>query len=72
MNAMNGSLDTPSPPAESPGSTQSFRVAAAIAAFAVAIVLSACNTTEGVGKDIKSLGKGIEETASDAKDDMSD
>ena len=29
--------------------------------------LSACNTTEGVGKDIKSVGRGIEETAHDAK-----
>lgn len=28
---------------------------------------AACNTTEGVGKDIKSAGKGIEETAQDAK-----
>lgn len=30
--------------------------------------LASCNTTEGVGKDVKSLGKGIEETAQDAKD----
>jgi predicted small secreted protein len=29
--------------------------------------LSGCNTTEGVGKDIKSAGKGIEEAAQDAK-----
>lgn len=27
-----------------------------------------CNTTEGAGRDIKSVGKGIEEAASDAKD----
>jgi predicted small secreted protein len=29
--------------------------------------LAACNTTEGLGRDVKSLGKGVEETASDAK-----
>ncbi len=38
-----------------------------LAAMSGTAVLSACNTTEGAGKDIKSLGKGIEETASDAK-----
>lgn len=30
--------------------------------------LAACNTTEGLGRDVKSLGKGVEETAQDAKD----
>jgi len=30
--------------------------------------LTACNTTEGVGKDIKAAGEGIEDTAKDAKD----
>jgi predicted small secreted protein len=30
-------------------------------------LLAGCNTTEGAGKDVKSLGKGIEETAKDAK-----
>ncbi len=29
--------------------------------------LAGCNTTEGAGKDVKSLGKGIEDTAKDAK-----
>ncbi|MFV3131142.1 entericidin A/B family lipoprotein [Niveispirillum sp. KHB5.9] len=29
--------------------------------------LSACNTVEGVGKDVKSGGKAIENTAQDAK-----
>lgn len=39
-----------------------------VAALAVGVLsLTACNTTEGVGKDVKSLGKGIEETAQDAK-----
>jgi predicted small secreted protein len=34
---------------------------------ALACALSACNTTEGVGKDIKAAGSGIEKAASDAK-----
>ncbi|MCC6678556.1 MAG: entericidin A/B family lipoprotein [Phycisphaerales bacterium] len=38
-----------------------------IAAGILAAVLTACNTTEGVGKDIKSAGEGIEDTARDAK-----
>lgn len=32
------------------------------------LALSACNTVEGVGKDVKSGGKAIENTAQDAKD----
>ena len=44
------------------------RGAAAVLALAVlAALLTACNTTEGVGKDIKSAGEGIEDTARDAK-----
>ena len=31
------------------------------------IALSACNTTAGAGKDIKSAGSAIEHTADDAK-----
>ncbi len=34
---------------------------------AVMCALSSCNTTEGVGKDIKTAGRGIEKAASDAK-----
>ncbi|MGE3108865.1 MAG: entericidin A/B family lipoprotein [Phycisphaerales bacterium] len=30
--------------------------------------LPGCNTTEGVGKDIKSAGAGLEDAARDAKD----
>jgi predicted small secreted protein len=44
---------------------------AAIVAAGAAIVcllLAACNTTEGVGKDIESAGEGIKEAAQDAKD----
>ncbi len=38
-----------------------------VAFVATGAVVAGCNTTEGLGKDIKSAGKGIEETASDAK-----
>lgn len=31
--------------------------------------LSACNTTEGVGKDIESAGEGISDAARDVRDD---
>ncbi len=41
----------------------------AVAAVALGVLtLTGCNTTEGAGRDIESLGKGIEETAADAKD----
>lgn len=33
----------------------------------LALSLAACNTVEGVGKDVKSTGKGIEETADKSK-----
>lgn len=39
----------------------------ATAAAGLMTLLVGCNTTEGVGKDIKSAGKGIEEAAQDAK-----
>lgn len=32
------------------------------------VVMSGCNTTEGVGKDIKATGKGIENAADKAND----
>ncbi len=37
------------------------------AATAALLSLAACNTVEGVGKDVKSTGKAIEHTADDAK-----
>lgn len=40
---------------------------AAITACLLSSVMTACNTTEGVGKDIKAAGEGIEDTARDAK-----
>lgn len=40
-------------------------IAAALAMSAWTLV--GCNTVEGAGRDVKSLGKGVEETAQDAK-----
>ncbi len=34
----------------------------------VALAMFACNTTEGVGKDIEATGDAIKDTAQDAKD----
>ena len=38
-----------------------------VIALLAAVSLSACNTTAGVGRDIKSTGKAIEHAAEDAK-----
>jgi predicted small secreted protein len=38
-----------------------------LALSALTFAISGCNTTAGVGKDIKSTGKAIERTAEDAK-----
>lgn len=39
-----------------------------IALFGLCVVsLSACNTVEGAGKDVKATGQAIENTAKDAK-----
>ncbi|MDX2223026.1 MAG: entericidin A/B family lipoprotein [Rhodospirillaceae bacterium] len=38
---------------------------AVIAAAMLAAALAACNTVEGVGRDLKSAGKKIEDVASD-------
>jgi len=38
-----------------------------LAAAAAALLVSACNTVEGVGKDVKAAGTAVEETAKDAK-----
>lgn len=35
----------------------------------LAFILSACNTVEGVGKDVKGAGKAIENTANKSKSD---
>ena len=54
-------------------SSSADRIVAALKWIAVASVfatsawLTACNTTEGAGKDVKDLGQGIEDAAKDAK-----
>lgn len=35
--------------------------------FFVGATLAACNTAEGIGEDVESTGKAIEETAKDTK-----
>ncbi|WP_343519874.1 entericidin A/B family lipoprotein [Sphingomonas sp.] len=39
----------------------------ALALIASGLALSACNTVEGVGKDVKSAGDTVAKTADDAK-----
>lgn len=39
----------------------------AMAVVTGALMLSACNTVEGVGKDVKSAGQTVAKTADDAK-----
>ena len=39
----------------------------AAATLASALILSACNTIEGVGKDVSSAGNTVAKTANDAK-----
>jgi predicted small secreted protein len=36
---------------------------ATVAAVVAGLALSACNTVEGVGKDVKSAGEAVEKTA---------
>jgi entericidin B len=50
--------------------TYRFRAFLYLAITLVSLGLPACNTTEGVGKDVKSAGNAIEDSADDAKDDM--
>lgn len=38
-----------------------------IAAIAGALLISACNTVEGVGRDVSSAGDAVADTASDNK-----
>ncbi|MES2034287.1 MAG: entericidin A/B family lipoprotein [Pseudomonadota bacterium] len=38
-----------------------------LAAAATALLVSACNTVEGAGQDVKAAGAAVEETAKDAK-----
>ncbi len=41
---------------------------AIILALVALPLLAACNTLEGVGKDVETVGKKVKETAQDAKD----
>ena len=43
------------------------RKAIALACAAAALLLTACNTIEGAGKDVSSAGKTVAKTADDAK-----
>lgn len=38
-----------------------------LAAAAAALLVSACNTIEGVGRDVQAAGKAVSSTAEDAK-----
>lgn len=38
-----------------------------LAAAAAALLVSACNTIEGVGRDVSAAGRAVSSTASDAK-----
>ena len=42
-------------------------ISALVATGIAASALSACNTVEGLGKDVKSAGKKVEEVAKDNK-----
>ena len=43
------------------------KVAVALSLYAATLLLAACNTTEGVGKDIEATGDAIADTANDVK-----
>ncbi|MEJ0023889.1 MAG: entericidin A/B family lipoprotein [Alphaproteobacteria bacterium] len=46
---------------------KSVSVALVVAAMALSIGLSACNTVEGAGKDVSAAGTAVSDTAKDAK-----
>jgi entericidin B len=50
--------------------TRNIRALAILALSITSLALAACNTTAGVGKDVKATGNAIEDTANDAKQDM--
>ena len=43
------------------------QIIAALNIFLLLALLSSCNTIEGVGRDVESVGSTIEETAKDSK-----
>lgn len=48
------------------------KVIAALFAVAALPVLTACNTIEGMGKDVKAGGQAVEETAKEVKEDITE
>jgi predicted small secreted protein len=40
------------------------------AAMVAAVALSACNTIQGAGEDVKATGQAVSDTAADVKSDM--
>ncbi|MHA7813398.1 MAG: entericidin A/B family lipoprotein [Phycisphaerales bacterium] len=44
------------------------KIAFILLALGAGFVLSACNTVEGVGRDVQAAGDAIADTAEDAKD----
>jgi predicted small secreted protein len=42
-------------------------IVALIAVALLTVTSPGCNTTAGIGRDVKSVGKGVEEAAEDAK-----
>jgi predicted small secreted protein len=50
--------------------THRIRVLFFLALGVISLGLAACNTVEGAGKDVKSAGNAIEDTANDAKQNM--
>lgn len=51
------------------GSTSpKLRILLACATTVHCLAMLGCNTTKGVGKDVESLGEGIQDVADDAKD----
>ncbi len=42
------------------------------ALIVAAFLLSACNTVEGVGRDVEAAGEGIQEGSEAVKDDITD
>lgn len=46
------------------------KILAAMIAIAALPTLAACNTIEGIGKDVKAGGQAVEEVARDTKDEI--
>jgi entericidin B len=46
------------------------KIAALLALAGFAMAVAGCNTVEGVGKDVKATGQGIENTAKDVSKKM--